>query len=157
MVVVTTNLTTRESARKLRFEPTGNVTATDTQKAIQQVDAEAAGKVAQVGTARLPAAAATVNILASDIEVGINTGTAATACPLPSVAAWAAANPNGLELTLFDATGNAAAHAVTPSLNGTDVFTQGVTPVIGAAYGQIKLRPVIVAGGPNQWFVRGVD
>ena len=49
MVQVSTNLTTRESARRERFEPTGNVTSTNVQGAIQQVDTEAAGKVTKVG------------------------------------------------------------------------------------------------------------
>ena len=107
-----------------------------------------------VGTARLPAAAASVAILSTDIEVGINTGSAATVCPLPSVAAWAAANPNGLELTIFDLTGSAATNNVTFTLNGTDVFTQGVSPAILNSYGEVKLRPILT-GGINQWFVRG--
>ena len=156
MVQVSTNLTTRESARKQRFEPAGNVTATNVQTAIQQVDAEAAGKQAQVGTARLPAAAATINILTSDIEVGIDATGSAVSCPLPSAAAWAAANPNGLELTIFDFKGQAVAHNITPSLNGGDTFVQGAVPVIKTAFGQIKLRPV---GSPtvNGWFVRGID
>lgn len=157
MVQVSTSLhTQQDNARKTRFEPTGNISATSVQQAIQQADVEAAGKVAQVGTARLPAHAASIPILSSDVEVGIDTGTAPTACPLPSVAAWAAANPNGLELTIFDSTGHAATNNITPSLNGTDVFTQGVTPVIKTNFGEMKLRPIIT-GGINQWFVRGVN
>lgn len=152
MVQVMTNLTTRESARRHRFEPTGNITATSVQTAIQQVDTEAAGKVAQVGTARLPVAAATVNILTSDIEVGIDATSTAVSVPLPSASAWATANPNGLELTIFDYKGQAATHNITPSLNGADVFVQGIVPVIKVAYGDIKLRPV-----GNGWYVRGVN
>jgi hypothetical protein len=155
MTTVRTSLGWGENARKWRFEPTGNVTATNVQKAIEQVDTEAAGKMAQVGTARLPAAAATVNILTTDIEVGIDATSTAVSCPLPSAAVWAAANQNGLELTIFDYKGQAATRNITPSLNGADVFVQGVTPVIKAAYGDIKLRPV---GSPvNGWYVRGVN
>ncbi len=110
---------------------------------------------AVIGTARLPASAATVNILTSDIEVGINTTTVAVSCPLPSVAAWSAAQTNGLDLTIFDDSGNAATNNITPSLNGSDTFVQGVTPVITTNYGLIKLRPVL--GTPNQWYVRGVN
>lgn len=152
MVQVRTNITTRESARRERFEPTGNVTATDVQKAIQQVDAEAASKVTQVGAARLPAAAASVPITTADIEVGIDATSTAVSCPLPSAVAWAAANPNGLELTIFDFKGQAVAHNITPTLNGADTFVQGITPVIKAAYGQIKLRPVGAS-----WYVRGIN
>jgi len=152
MVQVSTNLTTRESARRERFEPSGNISATNVQTAIQQVDTEAAGKQAQVGTARLPAAAASVPILTSDIEVGIDATSSAVGCPLPSATAWAAANPNGLELTIFDYKGQATAHNITPSLNGGDTFVQGIVPVIKTAYGQIKLRPVGAS-----WYVRGIN
>lgn len=108
-----------------------------------------------IGTARLPAAAASVPIVIADIEVGIATNVAPTSCPLPSVAAWAAQQPNGLELCIFDYTGNAATNNVTPTLNGTDVFVQGVTPVINHAYGLIKLRPILAA--PAKWYVRGIQ
>ncbi len=107
------------------------------------------------GTARLPVAAASVPILTIDIEVGINTGTAPTTCPLPSVASWAAANPNGLELTIFDATGQALTNNVTPSLSAGDTFLQDATPVITQPWGLIKLRPII--GVSNSWYVRGVN
>ena len=102
MVQVMTNLTTRESARRERFEPAGNVTATNVQTAIQQVDTEAAGKVTQVGVIRKPASAATVAVLTRDIEVGLDTRTTAVSATLPSASAWATANPNGLELALND-------------------------------------------------------
>lgn len=156
MTTIRTTLGFGENARRWRFEPTGNVTSTNVQTAIQQVDTEAAGKITQVGTARLPVYAATVNILTTDVEVGIDATTGAVSTPLPSASAWAAANPNGLELTIFDYKGQAATHNITPSLNGADVFVQGVTPVIKAAYGDIKLRPV---GSPaiNGWYVRGVN
>ncbi len=126
--------------------------------AIVEIDrpfAQGAVGAGNIGTARLPASAATVNILTSDIEVGINTATLAVSCPLPSVAAWNAAQTNGLDLTIFDDSGNAATNNITPSLNGTDTFVQGVTPVITTNYGLIKLRPVL--GTPNQWYVRGVN
>lgn len=155
MTTIATSVRPMGNARRDRFEPSGNVTATNVQTAIQQVDTEAAGKVLQVGTARLPVAASTVNILASDIEVGIDATSSAVSTPLPSAATWAAANPNGLELTIFDYKGQAATHNITPTLNGTDVFVQGIVPAIKAAYGEIKLRPV---GSPvNSWYVRGIN
>lgn len=101
---------------------------------------------------RLPASAANVPILNADIEVGIDATTGAVTCPLPSAVAWALANPNGLELTLFDFKGQAVAHNITPTLNGADTWVQGVGPVISAAYGLIKLRPVGAS-----WFVRAVN
>jgi len=157
MTTVRTNLGNAvESARRERFEPSGNVTATNVQTAIQQVDTEAAGKVTQVGTIRQPASAATVAILITDIEVGLNTSSTAVSATLPSAATWAAANPNGLELTLIDINGNAAANPITPTLNGTDTFSYGsVTPVVNSNFGLLKLRP---AGSPvSGWYVRGLN
>lgn len=107
------------------------------------------------GSARLPVAAPSVPILASDIEVGIDTSVAPTSCPLPSVSSWVNANPSGLELVIFDFTGHAATNNATPVLNGTDVFTQGAVPVISDNFGTLALRPIIT-GGVNQWFVRSI-
>jgi hypothetical protein len=143
----------------VRVQRVGGITSTTVQGALQALDTgkqPAGSYLAGVGTARLPAAAASVPILTTDIEVGFDSATAATAVPLPSVAAWAAANPNGLELAGFDLTGHAATHNITPSLNGTDVFTQGVVPAIKSNFGSFRLRPIIIPGGPDQWFVRSV-
>ncbi|HYM31810.1 MAG TPA: hypothetical protein VEU47_10945 [Candidatus Cybelea sp.] len=157
MVQVRTNLTSRESARGERFEPTGNVTSTNVQGAIQQVDTEAAGKVTKVGTVRKPASAATIAILSSDIEVGIDTRSTAVTATLPSAAAWANANPNGLELVLADYFGNAAANSITPQLFAGDHFNgvwDTTPPVINANGGALKLRPDPSLPG---WIVRGVN
>jgi hypothetical protein len=152
MVVVRTTLGLSESARRWRYEPTGNVTATNVQTAIQQVDTEAAGKVAQVGTIRTPASSATIAILTTDIEVGIDTTSTAVSATLPSAAAWAAANPNGLDLSLVDIKGNAGTNNITPTLNGSDVFSYGgVTPVINGNFGVLRLRPTSTG-----WYVRGL-
>ncbi len=103
--------------------------------------------------ARTPAHNAVVNIVNSDVEVGIDATGGSVTCPLPSVAAWTLANPNGLELTIFDYKGQATlANTITPTLNGGDTWVQGVGPVIKSAYGLIKLRPIA-----SSWFVRGVS
>lgn len=155
MVQVSTNLTTKESARRERFEPSGNVTATSVQTAIQQVDTEAAGKVAKVGVVRKPASAATIAILTSDIEVGIDTRTTAVSATLPSAVSWSTANPNGLELVLNDYFGNAAANNITPSVFAGDAFVYGgLTPVINANFGLLRLRPDPSLPG---WIVRGIN
>lgn len=153
MTIVRTQLATVESARRERVEPTGGITATNVQKALEALDT---GKVTQVGNARLPASAATVAILSTDIEVGIDTRTTAVSATLPSAAAWAAANPNGLELTLVDIFGNASVNSITPALNGADTFFYGaVTPIITSNFGLLKLRP---AGSPvTGWYVRGIN
>lgn len=156
MTIARTNLNgTVERAGIVRFEPTGNVTATSVQTAIQQVDTEAAGKLPQVGTIRKPASGATIAILTSDIEVGLDTRSTAVSATLPSAVAWASANPNGLELSLVDYYGNAATNNVTPTLNGADAFAYGgVTPKITANFGVLKLRPDPSLPG---WVVRGIN
>lgn len=156
MTIVRTQLATVESARRERVEPTGGITATNTQKALEGLDTAVGGKVAQVGNARLPASAATVAILTTDIEVGLDTRTTAVSATLPSAAAWAVANPNGLELTLVDIFGNAAVNNITPALNGADTFFYGgVTPKITSNFGLLKLRP---AGSTvTGWYVRGLN
>lgn len=155
MVQVSTSLTTKESARRQRFEPSGNVTATSVQTAIQQVDTEAAGKVTQVGVIRKPVSAATIAIATTDIEVGIDTRTTAVSATLPSAVAWAAQNPNGLELTLVDFFGHAGTNNITPSLFSGDSFAYGgVTPVVNANFGLLRLRPDPSLPG---WIVRGVN
>lgn len=144
---------TRESARRIRVEMTGNIVHSNIQTELQALDT---GKSNVVGTARAPAAAATIPILTTDIEVEIDTTAAAVSATLPSAAAWAAANPNGLELTLIDINGHANAHNITPVLNGADTFSYGgVTPKITADFGLLKLRPT---GSPvSGWYVRGLN
>jgi hypothetical protein len=148
---------TKESARRERVEQTtsigGHITATNVQTALQALDT---GKQGNVGTIRLPVAAASIAITATDTEVGIDTTATAVTANLPSASAWATQNPNGLELTLVDINGHAAAHNITPALNGADVFYYGgVTPKIQVNFGLLKLRP---GGSPvNGWYVRGIN
>jgi len=105
---------------------------------------------------RLPAAAPTIAISQDDVEVGIDTTSAATVCTLPDVQAWLIANTGGLDLTIFDFTGHAATNNITFTLNGTDVFTQGASPAVQTNYGELRLRPIVTGTGVNQWFVKGV-
>lgn len=154
MTTIVTDLRNTD-ARLLRYEPGGNITALNVQSAIEQVDAEAAGKVSQVGTVRKPASASVVAIANNDIEVGLDSRTTAVSAMLPSAVAWSAANPNGLELTLNDYYGNAATNAITPVPFGGDAFAYGgVTPVIDANFGLLRLRPDPTLPG---WIVRGVN
>lgn len=158
-------------AARVRVQRVGAIVSTTVQGALQTLDvaltaltAVVATKVAQVGTITYPAAAATITLTTSNIEVGIDATSTAVTVNLPSAAAWAAANPNGLELTIADIKGQAGTHAITPALNGADAFYYGgVTPVINDAFGLLKLRP---AGSPTGsssgtpitgWYVRGIN
>jgi len=104
---------------------------------------------------RKPAAAATIPILTSDVEVGIDTRPSAVTVQLPSVVAWSNQNKSGLDLMIIDYFGDAAAHNITPSLFAGDTFTYGgVTPVIRSNFGHLALRP-----DPSvpTWLVIGVN
>jgi hypothetical protein len=148
----TVRTTLGESARRESFDPSARIVATNVQQAIELVDA----KITVAGTIRQPASAATIALLSSDTEVGIDTTSTAVTATLPSSAAWIAANPgNGLELVLTDIRGNASVNNITPTLNGSDVFSYGgVTPVISANFGSLRLRPMTAPAG---WYVRGVN
>lgn len=151
MVRVVTDLgDLRESARRLRFEQTAGISDTDVQDAIKTLDTRT-----NIGTIAVKASAATVTLSTSDIEVGIDTRSTAVTVDLPSAAAWAAANPNGLELWITDYYGNASANNITPSLFAGDSFQYGgVVPKITMNFGRLALRPI--PGLPG-WYVRGVN
>jgi hypothetical protein len=86
-----------------------------------------------------PASAATVTILASWRDTGIDTRTTAVTAPLPTISAWVAANGGAL-LTLIDLYGNAATNPITPS--SSDGFQWGgVVPLIESNFGILRLRP----------------
>jgi hypothetical protein len=111
---------------------------------------------------RLPPFNATINLTSSDIEVGIDTGGGPVTVNLPSAALWAAAFPGGLtglDLCIVDINGNAANNAITPALNGADIFKYGaVVPVISANFGTLRLRPYGPIGGPvTGWYVRALN
>jgi hypothetical protein len=108
-----------------------------------------------VPTIRMAASNATIAITNADVEVGIDTRTTAVTATLPSAAAWAVQNQNGVALTLVDIFGNAFANNITPSLNGADIFYTVGVPKILADYGVLAIRP---AGSPvNGWYVKGID
>lgn len=107
---------------------------------------------------RFATAAPTVALLSTDIEVGIDPSSSSVTVTLPSVVAWAAANPFGLALTIVDITGGAtSSRTITPSLNGTDTFFYGaVTPTITQPYGLLKLRPAGTSTVTG-WSVMGLN
>lgn len=111
---------------------------------------DSTNKQDKVGTARFPGVAATVTILTSDQEVGIDTSSTAVSANLPTATSWAAANPNGLELVIFDNTGQGASNNITPVPSGAEIFRGGLTPLVTTAYGLIKLRPIPGIG----WYLR---
>lgn len=88
-----------------------------------------------------PAQAATITLTTASVEVGIDTAATAVSVNLPSVTMWALANPYGLPLTIYDKTGQANTHNITPVPAGTDTFVRVVVPKVTGSFGNIKLRP----------------
>jgi hypothetical protein len=121
-----------------------------------QIAALGGGGGGGVPTIRLPVFASTINILASDIEVGVNTSAGPVTVNLPSALTWSSTRSLGLDLTILDASGLAATNNVTFVLNGGDIVLQMPTlPPLTQNYASLRLRPfgtVSVVG----WYIRGI-
>lgn len=136
MVQVSTSLTTRESARRHRFEPTGAVTQTNVQKAIEQV---ATTPQAITGTPVAFAQSPYPVKATADLVLYVDTSGGAVEIDLPASAARL-----GLPLTIKDVTGNAASNNITIKPNGAetiDGYTNGNPLLVSAAYGGFRLNP----------------
>lgn len=135
MVQVSTNLTTRESARRERFEPTGTIAATNVQKAIEEVAAESGG-----GTITQTVTVAAYVAQPTDDEIWVNRAGAVT-ITLPDAAAWLAAHGNGKALTIKDISGAASANNITINRAGANTIDGANSVTITSDYGSWKLRP----------------
>lgn len=131
MVVVRTDLgTTRESARRLRFEPAVTMSATNVQKAIEEVEADAAAALQPLTTPTV--VTATGNVAVTDVVVQTNQ-IAAIVLTLPNSVTWATQNSKyGLPLSVFDISGNA-------STNNVTFNTTGGQTISGLASGALKI------------------
>jgi hypothetical protein len=136
MVQVMTNLTTRESARKTRFEPIGAITQTNVQKAIEQAvttpQAIAGTSVNSASSPYLP--------LITDTVLYVDTSGGAIEIDLAPSAAR-----NGLALTVKDVTGNAATNNITIKPNGSetiDGYTNANPLLVTANFGGFRLNPI---------------
>jgi hypothetical protein len=147
MVQVVTNLSTRESARKERFEPTGTISSTNVQKAIEEVASEAV----PVYPGPTQVTAAGYVILPTDTEIYVNRAGAVT-LTLPSAAAWFAAQKTAAPLTIKDISGASSTNNITINRAGTDTIDGATSFVITSDYGGIKLRPPSAAGN---WAIVG--
>lgn len=143
MVVMRTDLgTTRESARRIRVEPTaaigGTISSTNVQKALEELNGDITGLA---GVLRVVTGPGVVVVSSSEGGVAINKAVgAATAVTLP-----AAASRAGLPVTVKDMKGDANANniTVTPAGGETiDGFATDVLDINGAAR---TYRPI--AGG----------
>jgi hypothetical protein len=114
---------TRQSARELRFEPTGSITATNIQGAIQQA---ASQPIVLVPTA-VNFAASPYTVKATDTFLAVDTSGGIVVIDLQ-----AEASRLGVPLTIKDVTGHAAAHPMSVVPNGAEtVDTLAPYPLAG--------------------------
>jgi hypothetical protein len=135
MVQVMTNLTTRESARKTRFEPTGAITQTNVQKAIEQ----AISTPQSINGTSINFASSPYPVLQSDAVLYVDTSGGSVEIDLKPSASRA-----GLPLTIKDVTGNAAANNITIKPSGAetiDGYTNANPLLVSANFGGFRLNP----------------
>jgi hypothetical protein len=133
MTVLTSDLrNTRQSARELRFEPTGSISATNVQTAIQQASSQ---QLALVPTT-VAFAASPYPVKSTDTFLAIDTSGGVVVIDLQS-----AASRLGVPLTIKDVTGHAAAYPMSVVPNGAEtVDTLAPYPITGD-FGGVTLIP----------------
>lgn len=136
MVQVMTNLTTRESARKTRFEPTGAITETNVQKAIEQTITIPQS----ISGTSIAFAASPYQVLPSDSVLYVNTSGGPIEIDLQL-----SISRGGVSLTIKDVTGSAAANNITIKPNGSetiDGYTNAEPLLVSANFGGFRLNPI---------------
>jgi hypothetical protein len=134
MTTVRTDLgNTKESARRERFEPTGSITATNVQKAIEQAVSQ---PIAIVPTA-VAFAASPYTVLATDVALYVDPTGGAITINLQASAARA-----GVPLIIKDVTGHAAANNISLVGNGAETTDSLATYLINADFGGVTLNPL---------------
>jgi hypothetical protein len=133
MPQIHTNLrTTRESARQLRFEPTGPVTQTDVQKAIEQVSttpqAISATSIAVADSPyTVPASVSVLYVDSSGGAVTVNLSLAAARLGVP--------------LVIKDIGGAASSNNITINRAGAETIDSLTAITLSADYGGVRLNP----------------
>lgn len=129
---------TKQSARRLRFEQVSPFTATDTQTAIQQAGAAAAGGTAPPALTPTPvdATASPYTILGSDYLVEVDT----SAGPV-TVVAPAAASRNNVGFYVKDIAGSAGTNAITVSRSAADTIDGFASYPINVDFGSAFFQP----------------
>lgn len=130
MALLKTDLrNTRESAREIRFEPTGVITQTNVQKAIEQATTTPQG----ISGTDVNFAASPYIVLTSDTVLYVDSTGGAVAIVLPTPA-----SRGGKPLTIKDVGGAADTNNI--SLTGQAI--DGLTPYpIASPYGGVRLYP----------------
>lgn len=137
MTIIATDLrNTQESAKRLRFESTSLITATNVQDAIQQ----AAASPATITPTPVTFGMSPYTPLISDTLLLVNTSAGAI-----TIALTAAATRNGAQLTIKDDTGNAVANPISIVRSGAETIDGLTTYPIDSSFGAVTLQPQ--AGG----------
>lgn len=132
MTTVSTNLgNTRESARQMRFEPTGPLQSTNVQKAIEEIVGE--------NTLLPNVITATGSVPVTSLVVQTNQVGAIT-LTLPDSGAWVAEN-GYRPLSIFDISGNASTNNVTVNPSGVETISGLASLTIATDYGGFRLAP----------------
>lgn len=140
MVTVATQVVPIESARRVRVEPTGNIggniTATNTQKALEQLDTAIQSTKGQLD---IITAAGVVTVGALEPGVAINkTVGAVTTVNLPAAAAR-----NGLPVIVKDMKGDANTNNITVMPNGAETIDGNANDVLNINKASRAYRPIV--------------
>lgn len=133
MALVKTDLgNTKESAKRLRFEPFGSISATNVQDAIEE--AASSPPVVTETAVNFAASPYTVPVTATFLAVDTSGG------PI-TINLGAASARAGVPLTIKDVTGNAAANNITINRAGADTI-EGLTAIsVNVDFGGFHLTP----------------
>lgn len=136
MTIIATDMrSTVEAARRIRFEPSALITATNVQDAIQQSAA-----ISVVTPTAVTFAMSPYTVLPTDRVLLVNTSGGAV-----TINMMAAAARGGLDLTVKDDTGNAAANPISVVRNGAETIDGLTTYPIDSNFGAAQFAPQ--AGG----------
>lgn len=133
MAIVRTDLRdTRERAREIRFEPTGAITQTNVQKAIEQ----AASQPQAVSGTAVNAAASPYTVLPTDSVLYVDS----TAGPINILLQPSAARL-GVPLVVKDVGGAGSTNNITLTRSGAETIDGLAALVINADFGGYRLNP----------------
>lgn len=134
MAIVQTDLrNTIESAKRIRFEPVPGIMATNVQDAISQVQAEVVPTPTAIAFAASP-----YTVLATDRILVVDTAGGAI-----TINMMAAAARGGLDLTIKDDTGHAAANPISVVRNGADTIDLLTTYPMDSNFAAARFVPQV--------------